>query len=34
LKAGIAKENNGGPDFWGNPGPQDGKPAIGACERP
>ena len=34
LKAGIPIENNGGRDFWGNPVPQDGKPAVGACERP
>jgi hypothetical protein len=34
LKAGIPIANNGGRDFWGNPVPQTGKPAIGACEKP
>mgnify|MGYP000860177188 CR=1 FL=1 len=34
LKAGIPIANNGGRDFWGNPVPQDAKPAIGACEKP
>lgn len=34
LKAGTPIENNGGRDFWGNPVPQTGKPAIGACEKP
>ena len=34
LKAGIPIKDNGGRDFWGNPVPQDGRPAIGACEKP
>jgi hypothetical protein len=34
LRAGIPIENNGGRDFWDNPVPQDGRPAVGACEKP
>jgi hypothetical protein len=34
LKSGVVIEDNGGRDFWGNPVPQDTRPAIGACEKP
>lgn len=34
LKAGIPIKDDGGRDFWGNPVPQDGRPAVGACEKP
>ncbi|OHB64534.1 MAG: hypothetical protein A2Y77_07985 [Planctomycetes bacterium RBG_13_62_9] len=34
LKAGMPIDSGGGRDFWGNPVPQDGRPAIGACEKP
>lgn len=34
LRAGVAIDNSGGRDFWGNPVPQDDQCTIGACEKP
>jgi len=34
LKTGTQIENNGGRDLWGNPIPQDARPAVGAREMP
>jgi hypothetical protein len=34
VDAGMPVEDNGGRDFWGQAVPAEGKPSIGACERP
>jgi hypothetical protein len=34
LTAGVTIKDNGSRDFWGNPVSSDGKPSIGACEKP
>ena len=34
IGAGLEIKDNGGRDFWGNKLPEEGKPAIGACEKP
>ncbi|MHC4591945.1 MAG: right-handed parallel beta-helix repeat-containing protein, partial [Planctomycetota bacterium] len=34
IGAGMPIGDDGGRDFWGNPLPEEGKPSVGACEKP